>query len=666
SHGLWQRRFASARDVIGQDILVDGAPHTVVGVMPPSFRHPYRADLWVPLALRIDPTQATGHFLYAPARLKAGVTIEMARRSMRALCERLAREFPSPNNAREATVVPLHASFVRDLQPKMLAITAAAVFVLLIVGANLAGLLLARHLEREAETGLRAALGASRGRLVGTFLLESLVLTIAGSVAGVLLAFWLTGPVVALSPMASDTTGSALREFDSSVRIDGPVLGASIAAALVVGLGFGLVPAWRGSRGDLQAVLKGSGRGATLDLGTRRLFSALVVSEIAVAVVLLVATGLMVRSFRNLVNERWGFAIENRVAFDVTFSGRIRPEHEARVTFVEQALERLRGLPEVASATATTPDLVALGRSLAAITPQGSTPPAARGFFLVNHRLVFPGYFEDSGIPIVHGRPIERSDGAGGQRVAVVSEAFARRYWPGQDAIGRTIKRGRPDDPRPPYVVVGVAADVKGIADSTDGDVPGVWYLPYVQNAGFLTDDVTFVVHARVPAESLLRQVRAALAAIDPGLAPYGFTTLERKVGDTYVEDRFALLLVGLFGVLGLVLSAIGLYGLLSFQVARRTREMGVRAALGAESQDILALVFRQGASLLGAGLAAGLVLASAAARLLASQLHGVGPQDPMAHLVAGAVLSLAAALACWLPARRAARVDPMIALRTD
>ena len=204
--------------------------------------------------------------------------------------------------------------------------------------------------------------------------------------------------------MASDATGSALREFDSGVRIDGPVLATSIAAALLVGLGFGLVPAWRGSRGDLQAVLKGSGRGATLDLGTRRLFSALVVSEIAVAVVLLVATGLMVRSFRNLVNERWGFAIENRVAFDVTFSGRLRPEHEARVTFVEQALERLRGLPEVASATATTPDLVSLGRSLAAITPQGSTPPAARGYFLVNHRLVFPGYFEDSGIPIVHGR----------------------------------------------------------------------------------------------------------------------------------------------------------------------------------------------------------------------------------------------------------------------
>jgi predicted lysophospholipase L1 biosynthesis ABC-type transport system permease subunit len=215
-------------------------------------------------------------------------------------------------------------------------------------------------------------------------------------------------------------------------------------------------------------------------------------------------------------------------------------------------------------------------------------------------------------------------------------------------------------------VVVGVAADVKGIADSADGDVPGVWYLPYVQNAGFLTDDVTFVVHARVPAESLLRPVRAAIAATDPGLAPYGFTTLERKVGDTYVEDRFALLLVGLFGVLGLVLSAIGLYGLLSFQVARRTREMGVRAALGAEGHDILGLVFREGASLLGAGLAAGLVLALAATRLLASQLHGVGPQDPIAHLVAGGVLSLAAALACWLPARRAARVDPMVALRTD
>ena len=665
-HGLWQRRFGGAGDVIGREVLVDGAPHTVVGVMPESFRHPYRAEIWVPLALRIDPAQPTGNFLYAPARLKPGVTVEAARQSMRELCERIARELPSPSNPREAWVTPLHETFVRDIRPKMLLLTAAAAFVLLIVGANLAGLLLARHLEREAETGLRAALGASRGRLVRAFLTESLVLTVAGSMAGVMLAAWLTGPLVALSPMASDATGNALREFDPVVRFDGPVLMASIAVSLLVGLGFGLVPAWRGSRGDLQSVLKGRGRGATLDLGTRRLFSGLVVSEIAVAVVLLVGTGLMIRSFRNLVNERWGFATEGRLTFGVTFSERLRPEHEARVAYVDQALERLRALPEVASATATTPDLVALGRSLAAVTPEGSTPPSSRGFFLVNHRLVFPGYFAELHIPIVRGRAVERTDVVNRQRVAIVSEAFARRYWPDQDPIGRTIKRGRPDDPRPHYVVVGVAADVKGIADRADGDVAGVWYLPYAQNPRFLTNDVTFVVHARVPAEGLQRPIRAALAATDPKVAPYDFNTLERLVGNTYVEDRFALLLVGLFGTLGLVLSAIGLYGLLSFQVARRTREIGVRAALGAQGHDILSLVFREGASLLVAGLAAGLLVSSVATRVLRSQLHDVSPGDPLSRILAVGVLVLVAAAACWVPARRAARVDPMVALRTE
>lgn len=665
SHGLWQRRFGGALDVIGRDVLLDGAPHTVVGVMPPSFRHPYRAEVWVPLALRIDPAQPTGNYLYAPARLKPGVTVETARRSMRELCDRIAREHPSPRNPRETLMTPLHETFVRDLRPRMLLLTAAAVFVLLIVGANVAGLLLARHLERETETGLRAALGASRGRLLRSFLTESLVLTVAGSVAGVLLAVWLTGPLVALSPLASDATGGALREFDSAVRIDGSVLATSIGVALLVGLGFGLVPAWRGSRGDPQAVLRGRGRGATLDLGTRRLFSGLVVSEIAVAVVLLVGTGLMVRSFRNLVNERWGFATDNRLAFGVTFSERLRPEHEDRVAYVDQALERLRALPEVASATATTPDLVALGRSLAAIT-QGTTPPASRGFFIVNHRLVFPGYLADLGIPIVRGRAIERTDIAGGQRVAIVSEAFVRRYWPGQDPIGRTIKRGRPDDPRPPYVVVGVAPDVKGIVDRTDGDVAGVWYLPYAQNPGFLTNDVTFVVHSRVSVEGLQRPIRAALSATDPTVAPYDFNTLDRLVGNTYLEDRFALLLVGLFGAVGLALSAIGLYGLLSFQVARRTREMGVRTALGAQGRDILSLVFKEAAYLLGAGLGAGLLVASVATRLLRSQLHDVSPGDPLSRLLAGGVLVLVAAAACFIPARRAARVDPMEALRAE
>ena len=664
-HGLWQRRFGGA-DVVGRSVLLDGIPHTIVGVMPESFRHPYRAELWVPLALRFEPVTTTGRYLYAPARLKPGVSVEEARRSMAALCARLDREYPSTTNAKGASIVPLHYAFVRDLQPKILAVTAAAGFVMLIAGANVASLLLVRLVQREAETTLRAALGASRARLAGRFVLESLWLTAAGIVVGVFLATALTGPLYALSPMASDATGNALREFDSSVRIDLPVLLASAGLALAVGLGAGLVAARRASRLDLEMTSRLGARGSTLDRGTRRTFAALVVWEIGVAAVLLTATGLVVRSFRNLVREEWGFATENRLVFGVTFSAHLRPEHAQRVGYVEDALDLLRALPGVESATATTPDIVNLGRGLAGISPQGTVPPPGRGFFLVNHRMVLPGYFEASGIPIVRGRAIERTDIEGHQRVAVVSETFARRHWPGLDPVGRTIKRGRPDDPRPFYVVVGVAADVKGVADPTDGDVPGVWYLSYPQNPGFLTDDVTFVVHTRAVPETMERSVRQALGGVDPTVAPYQFTTVARMTENSYVEDRFATLLIGLFGVLGLVLSALGLYGLLSSQVARRTRELGVRAALGARGADIVSLVFRDGALLVVPGLVLGLLGALAVTRLLASQLHGVHAADPLSYAVAAIVLCVAAGLASWFPASRAARVDPMVALRSE
>jgi predicted permease len=665
SYGLWQRRFGGS-DVLGQDVLIDGVPHRIVGVMPESFRHPYRAEMWVPLALRIEPVQTSGRYLYAPARLRPGVSVEQARRSMRELCARIDREFPAPTNARQASVVPLRDGFVRELRPKLLAITAAAAFVLLIAGANVASLLLARQVEHDSEAALRAALGASRARLARAFLTQSLLLTVGGVAAGVILAALLTDPLFALSPMASDATGSAMREFDSGVRIDATVLLVSIAVALVVGLGAGLLPAWRGARRDLRVSAGNIGRGRTLDRGTRRTFAGLVVWEIAVAAVLLTATGLMVRSFRNLIHEDWGFAIQDRLAFSVSFSDRLRPEHARRVAYVEQALERLRAVPGVVSATATTPDIINLGRGLAGIRPEGTTPPPERGYFLVNHRMVFPGFFEASGIPIVRGRGIERTDLEGHERVAVVSETFVRRHWPGQDPIGRTIRRGRAGDPRPPYVVVGVARDVKGLSDPTDGDVPGVWYLPYVQNPGFIADEVTFVVHAGVAPTALERSVRSALASVDPGIAPYAFDSVERLAGHSYAQDRFALLLAGLFGLLGLVLSALGLYGLLSFQVARRTRELGVRAALGAQGSQILALVFRDGAWLVLPGLGLGLVGAAAVTRLLDSQLHGVRAWDPISYAAAALVLGSAAVLASWLPARRAARVDPMVALRNE
>lgn len=666
SDPFWQRVLGGRADAIGETITLDGHAHTVIGVMPKNFRHPYRSEVWVPFAAPIGPNHE-GRFLYAPARLKPGVTPEQARLAMRELCARMFEERKDPNNPRAAWLVPIHDGFVQDIRGKLLAVSAAAAFVLLIVGTNFASLLLARHVERTGETSVRAALGASRRRLVRDALLQSGLLAALGSALGVLLAWWGVDPLYALSPLGSDATGGTMREFATRADIDLPVLATALGLTLLIGLGFGLLPALRSSRGNLTDALKGAGRSGTLDRGTKRLLGGLVIFEVAAAVVLLVATGLMLRSFQNLTERPWGFDTDNRLAFDVSFNAPQHAAHDARVAYVERALERLRALPGVVSANATTPHLMYSTRSLAVVAPvAGTEPPQPRGAFLINHRMVFPGFFRDAGIRIVQGRALDETDRAGGQPVAVISQSLAARFWPGEDAVGKVLKRGRLDDPRPGFLVVGVAQDIELGVDASDGDIPGNWYLPYAQNPNFLATNVTFLVHGSVPVETLIAPIRSELAQLDPNLALFDFNTLEIMVGEAQARDRFALLLVTLFGAIGLLLSAIGLYGLLSLQVARRTREIGVRTALGASSSSIVGLIMREGFALVLAGVATGFAAALGLTRVLQAQLHDVSATDPFAYLLAGTVLAFAAALACWLPARRAARVDPMVALRAE
>jgi putative ABC transport system permease protein len=638
----------------------------VIGVMASRFRHPYRTDIWVPFAEAIDFSQIGVRGYYAPARLRPGVTPAQAEASLREQCARINAEYPLANAATGAAVLPLQEIWVADLKPKLLAITVAAAFVLLIAGANISSLLLARHFEREGETSIRMALGASRRVLVRESLAQSFALAAIGTLIGIALAIWMIDPLVALSPLGSDASGGVLREFDVPIKVNPAVLAFSAGAAMVLALSFGLLPALRNSRAEIGTALKGIGRNGMVDLGTRRWLRLIVVSEVAVAVVLLVSTALLIRSFSNLVGENWGYSIENRLVMDVTFTDRLRPEHNDRVYYVEQALEKLRALPGVSSAYATTPHQMFPAFSLAALTPEGTTPPEPRGYYLSYHRMVFPGYFRDSGTPIVRGRAIDETDRAEGRFVAVVSEGFAKRMWPDKDPIGKTIKRGRATSARPPFEVVGVAADRKAIIDRDDGDVIGQWYLPYVQNPNYLGDTITFVLEAAIAPESLESPARAALAGVDPGIAASNFNTLERLVDGSYANDRFAVLLIGMFGALGLLLAAVGLYGLLSFQVVRRTREIGVRTALGASTRDIIAMVLREGGVLLLVGLVVGFAASLALTRLLQAQLHSVSATDPTAYLAAAAALGLVTAIACWLPARKAAKVDPMVALRAE
>jgi putative ABC transport system permease protein len=666
-YDLWQRQFNGRADVLGQVILLDGAPHTVVGVMPANFRHPYRAEVWVPLGAAFDPAASRGHYLYGVARLRPGVTVAAADAAIRRLCANLSAAAPNAGNPVRAYIRPLRDGFVTDLRPKLLAIYGAALCALLVAAANFAGLLLARAVEREGENAIRAALGASRRRLLGESLAQSLLLAALGTAAGLLLASWITPLLVTLSPEGSDATGSAMREFDHAVRLNLPVFGFAAGALLLAGLVFGLLPAWRATRADLRSPMSSSSRGATLDRGTRRLLGALVVGEIAAALILLVGSGLLSAHFRTLVSQPWGFATENRLTFNIAVD-RLYPTAESRTQALDNMLAAFRALPGVRSATVTLPHPVNAARQLTSNNPDGATPPEPRGFYLAYLRATVPGYFATVGQTLLAGRDFTAADNAAAPRVCIVNESFARRFWPGRDAVGQRVKLGRLDSPRPWMSVVGVAADTKVLEDPNDGEVNGTLHLPLPQVLAISTafNEFTFVLETAVAPRSLENSVRTALAHVDARLAAYELETIDEATGRTRVTERFALTLVSLFGVLGLALAAIGLYGLLTLQVTRRMREFGIRAALGATAAGLTRLVAIQGAWLLAAGFLFGGVAAWIAVRVARSQWPGLPPVSPLIFAGAALVLSAAVGLACWLPARRASRVDPMVVLRTE
>lgn len=667
SHDLWQRQFAGNPVILGEVILLDGTPHTIIGVMPAKFRHPYRAEVWVPLAAAFDPRAGRGHYLYGVARLQPGVTIAAADAAMRRLCANLNAGATNAGNPVRAYIRTLRTGFVADIQPKLLAIYGAALCALLVAAANFAGLLLSRAVEREGETAIRAALGASHPRLLRESLAQSLTLAALGTAAGLLLATWITPALVALSPEGSDATGSAMREFDHAVRLNLPVFAFATGALLLAGFGFGLLPAWRASRTDLRSAMGSGARGATLDRGTRRLLGTLVVGEIAIALVLLVGAGLLTHHFRRLVEEPWGFATENRLTFNVSLD-RLYPEAAARTSVLEKIQTELRALPGVRSATVTLPHPLNAARQLISNNPEGITPPEPRGFHLAYLRATMPGYFATVGQILVRGRDFTAGDHATGPNVCIINESFARRYWPGEDPIGKRVKWGRLDSPRPWSTVVGVVADIKAVVDPNDGEINGTLHLPLPQvlaaSASF--NEFIFVLETAVAPLSLENAARGALARVDPRLAAYEMTDIAAAAAETRTTERFALTLVALFGVLGLVLAAIGLYGLLALQVTRRTREFGVRAALGATAAGIVRLVAAQGLRLLAGGFVLGGLGSWAALRVARSQWPELPVANPLIFAAAAFVLSLAVGLACWLPARRAAKVDPMVALRSE
>lgn len=666
AYDFWQQQLGGRSDVLGQQIRLDDASFTVVGVMPKTFRHPYRAQVWLPLALRFEPATAHNHYMYGVARLRPGVTLEQADAAGRRICAAINEASPDVANARRIQMIPLRDSFVTELRPKLLLIAGAGLCALLIAAANFAGLLLGRVVERDGEMAVRAALGATRGRLIREGLAQALVLAGIGTVLGLVIAGWLTPALVALSPEGADATGSAIREFDNGVRLDWPVFAFAAGAMLFIGVIFGLLPAWRASRTDLRGAFGSVGRGATGDRGTRRLLGGLIVAEIAVASVLLMGSLTLTQYFRQVVQEPWGFATDHRLMFNAIFSNRLFATPEGRTRTIDNVLGELRSIPGARSATITSPSPLEAARNLMSIIPEGSHPPEARGTYLAYMRGIQPGYFATMNQHLVRGRDLTEADLRDAPPVCIVNESFARRFWPGQDAIGKRIKHGRLDNPRPWYTIVGVAADTKAVVDSRDGEVVGTICLPLSRMIAAGADNMTFVVESQGDPNSLANAIRGALARVDTRLAAYDIISLENGAAETWVSERFLFVLVSLFGILGLVLASIGVYGLLALQVARRTREFGIRVALGATGHALIRLVAAQGVRLLAGGFLAGAAAAWAATRFIRHQWPNVPPTNPAIWLGAAAVLSVGVAIASWLPARRASRVDPVIALRAE
>jgi putative ABC transport system permease protein len=661
SDDFWRDNLNARSDIVGSTLMLDGVPHTIVGVMPKAFRHPYRSLIWIPLALS-GPPNRLNHYLYAPARLRPGITIAQAEAAVRQMCAAINQADPNPNNARRAYIPPLRESFILDLRPKILVIVGAAFCALLIAAANFAGLLLARVIEREGEFALRAALGASRRALVRQQLTQALLLAILGTLAGLLIASWATPTLFAMSPEGSDATGSAMREFDHAVRMDWPVFGFAAGMLMFVGLGFGILPALRASRVDLRGAISATARGATLDRSARRLLGSLVVIELAVAAALLMASITATQYFRKLIEEPWGFETADRILFNVAESDSLFADIAAKRQSIESALAQLRAIPGVKDATMNPP------RDLVSCVPEGNTPPEPRGYHLAYLRAAIPGYFKSTGPALLRGREFLETDTGDSPQVCIISEAFAKRFWPGHDPTGKRVKWGRLDGPRPWLTVVGVVGDMKAIADPQDGEVVGMVARPLMQllaTSSYQLDELTFIVRSNgpLPNES---SIRAALARADSRLAAYQIVSLAQAAVDSRSTERFIFVLVSLFGALGLILAAVGLYGLLSLQVARREREFGIRAALGATARQIIELVLRQGVTLLSFGFAAGAVVTWMVVRLVQSSWAGMPAPNFLAWFGAALVLGTAVVIACWLPARRASRIDPVIALRAE
>lgn len=653
SHQLWQERFGGRASAIGQLVSLGGTPYTLIGVLPNDFRFYAAVPVWAPIRFDASDRSAPGRYLRVVARLAPGVTMERADAEMRLIAQRRAIQFPELDANWTASAQLLHENLTGDVRTGLLVLLGAVGFLLVIACANVANLMLARASARHKEIAIRASLGATRGRLVRQMLTESLTLSLVASVVGLGLAVLGTRAIVALIP------ASFPAQEITEVTIDGRVLAFTAVVALLTGLAFGLVPAMSLSRGALHDTLKEGGRsGGAATRATNRLRGALVVAELSLAIVLLAGAGLMIRSFTALRQVRLGFEPNHALTAEIAIPPRKYRSDTAQAAFFKEVERRIAALPGVRAVGAISFLPLTGERSSSGFIIPGRPAPAKGDEPVGDMRAVTPGYFAAMGIPITAGRPLTDADGAGSPSVAVVSETLARTFWPNESAVGKFIDY---EWYKMEHVqIVGVAGDVhhEGVDKQPFMEI----YRPLPQ---FAYSAMTVVVRTMGDPSPLERSVREVVRSIDRDQPVGRLETMSALVASSLGTSRLSTMLFGLFGIVGLVLASVGIYGVMSYGVVQRTREFGVRMALGARPADVRTMVVRQGAVLTLAGIVIGLAGALVLTRLMRTLLFAVTPSDPITYVAIVMALCAVALVASYLPARRATRVDPVIALST-
>jgi putative ABC transport system permease protein len=660
-YALWQTQFGGAPGAVGKTISLDGRGFTVVGVLPPDYRALDKTEVMLPIGVwatdhaREATERGERGDMSVTARLAPGVTFAQSRAELDGIAARLAEEYPASNERFGVMVRPIRDAFVGDTRPALFVLVGAVMFVLLIACANVANLFLARGAARTKEVALRMAFGASRRRIIGHMLTESFVLSFLGGVLGMVLAMVGIHGIAQLLP--ADMLSGAI------VTLNGTVLLFGASVVILAAFTFGLTPALHWAKPDVQSELKEGGRTASASVAQSRLRSALVIAETSLALILLVGAGLMMKSLYRLLEVDPGFRPDRVLTMAMDLRAQQYAKDPAVLSFWRQVLDRVQTLPGVEGAAVGTVVPLTDNHSRSDITFEGMAEPTAGNYPHPDVHIVSPGYLATLGIPLLRGRTFTDADNEKAPLVGMINATVARRYFPNEDPVGKRFMFGHPSATRPPawYTIVGVVGDTKlyGLANPARLEV----YEPFQQNA---ISPMALIVKSGVDPTALTSAVREAIRSIDKDQPIFAVSTMKELVNNSVATRRMTLVLLGLFSGLALILGAIGIYGVISYSVAQRTREIGVRMALGAPRRDVFQLVVGEGLKLAGSGIAIGIAAAFGLARLMSSLLYGVSAADFETFAVVAIVLGLVALLACYVPARRAMRVDPMVALRYE